>query len=58
MKLHYSMHSPFVRKVLVVAEECGLAGRIELSPQSANPVRRNPEIVAHNPLGQVPTFSA
>ncbi|HXT05707.1 MAG TPA: glutathione S-transferase [Roseiarcus sp.] len=56
MKLYYSATSPYVRKVLVVAEELGLAGRIERLPSAAHPVNRDRGIVAHNPLGQVPTF--
>lgn len=56
MKLLYSPTSPYVRKVLVVAHEVSLADRIEIEKQAANPVDRNPRIVAHNPLGQVPTL--
>lgn len=56
MKLFYSPTSPYVRKVLVVAHELGLADRIEIVKEAANPVDRNPKIVAHNPLGQVPTL--
>lgn len=56
MKLFYSPTSPYVRKVLVVAHELGLADKIELHKEAANPVDRNPKIVAHNPLGQVPTL--
>lgn len=56
MKLYYSPNSPYVRKVLVCAYELGLAGRIELLDSAANPVARDQAIVAHNPLGQVPTL--
>jgi glutathione S-transferase len=56
MKLYYSPTSPFVRKVLVVAHEVGVADRIENLSSAAHPVNRDPEIVGHNPLGQVPTF--
>jgi glutathione S-transferase len=56
MKLYYSPTSPFVRKVLVVAHEVGLADRVENLSSAAHPVNRDPEIVGHNPLGQVPTF--
>lgn len=58
MKLFYSPHSPFVRKVLVVANEAGVADRIELLKSAAGPVARDAEIVALNPLGQVPTLLA
>ena len=56
MKIYYSPTSPYVRKVLVVAHELGLAERIEQLPSAAHPVNRDRGIVAHNPLGQVPTF--
>ena len=56
MKVYYSPFSPYVRKVLVVAHELGLAERIEKLPSAAHPVNRDKEIIAHNPLGQVPTF--
>lgn len=54
MKLRYSQTSPFVRKVLMVAHEVGLADRIELSPTDvwspASP------IVRENPLSKIPTL--
>ena len=56
MKLFYSPASPFVRKVLVVAHEVGLAGKIDRMPAAAGPVDRNATIRAENPLGQVPTL--
>jgi glutathione S-transferase len=56
MKLYFSPTSPYVRKVLVVAHELGLADRIEKLPSAAHPVQRDREIVSQNPLGQVPTF--
>ncbi len=56
MKLFYSPTSPFVRKVMVVAKELDLVDRIELLPASAHPINRSREIIAHNPLGQVPTL--
>jgi glutathione S-transferase len=56
MKLFFSPASPFVRKCLVVAHELGLAERIERLDCAANPVTRDPSIVARNPLGKVPTL--
>lgn len=56
MKLFFSAASPYVRKVMVVAHELGIARRIELLPSAAHPVKRDGTIVAHNPLGQVPTL--
>ena len=56
MKLFYSALSPYVRKCLVAAHELGLRERIELVPAAAHPVNRDRAIVAHNPLGKVPTL--
>ena len=56
MKLFYSAASPYVRKCLVAARELGLHERIELLPAAAHPVNRDRTIVAHNPLGKVPTL--
>jgi glutathione S-transferase len=56
MKLFHSKTSPFVRKVMVTAHELGLAGQLELVPAAAHPVNRDKGILAHNPLGQVPTL--
>jgi glutathione S-transferase len=54
MKLHFALASPFVRKVLVVAHERGLAGRITLLPRAMSPVRPEDELNHHNPLGKIP----
>lgn len=54
MKLFYSPASPYVRKVMAVAHEAGLADRIELLDAAAHPINRDQRIVAHNPLGKVP----
>ena len=56
MKLFFAAASPYVRKVLVVARERGLDERITLVPAAASPVARNPEVVAHNPSGKIPTL--
>ncbi|MFV3074057.1 glutathione S-transferase N-terminal domain-containing protein [Niveispirillum fermenti] len=54
MKLRYSQSSPFVRKVLMVAHEVGLADRIELSPIDVwSP---DSAIVRENPLSKIPTL--
>ena len=58
MKLFYSPTSPYVRKVMVLAHELGLAGRIETRDCAAHPIKRDLSIVAENPLGQVPTLIA
>jgi glutathione S-transferase len=56
MQLYFSPFSPYVRKCLVVAHELGLADRVQLLPSNANPVARDQDIIAKNPLGKVPTF--
>ncbi len=58
MKIYHSPNSPFVRKVMVVAHELDLAGRIERLPSAVGPVRRDATVRRDNPLGQVPTFIA
>ncbi|GAB6842708.1 glutathione S-transferase [Methylorubrum rhodinum] len=56
MKLFHSHTSPFVRKVMVVAHELGLAERIELLPSKVHPVERDRSVLAQHPLAQVPTL--
>ncbi len=56
MKIFHSAASPFVRKVQVTAHELGPGKRIELLESAAHPVNRDPNIVAFNPTGQVPTL--
>lgn len=54
MKLYYSGHSPFARKVRVTAIEKGLDGQIELIPADV----RTPDadFLRINPLGKVPAL--
>jgi glutathione S-transferase len=56
MKLFFSPASPYVRKVMVVANELGLADRIEKLPSAASPVNADQTITPHNPTGKVPTL--
>jgi glutathione S-transferase len=56
LRLFHSPASPFVRKVLVAAQERGLADRIEPVPTGVTPVSRDAAIAAHNPLGKIPTL--
>jgi len=56
MRLFYSPTSPFVRKVLVVAHEAGLAARVETVRAVVSPQRPNAELAAVNPLMKVPTL--
>lgn len=56
MKLYISPASPFARKVRIVAREKGLVGRIE--EVFVDPYANEPELVAANPIVQVPTLIA
>jgi glutathione S-transferase len=56
MKLRYT-RSPFVRKVLVLAQEHGLADRIELAPTSLSPVQGNDSLAIANSLMKVPSLT-
>lgn len=54
MKLHYNIASPYVRKVLAVAIETGLRGRIELVERKMSPVSPDADLNRDNPLGKIP----
>ena len=54
MKLRYAKASPFVRKVIVLAEEAGLADRIELV--ATDVWSDQTDIQTDNPLGKVPAL--
>jgi len=56
MKLYYSPASPYARKVLVLAQETGLAGRIEVISASVTPTKPEPTISKANPLAKIPTL--
>ncbi|MEQ8399183.1 glutathione S-transferase [Thalassobaculum sp.] len=56
MQLIYQTHSPFARKVLVMAHEVGLAAALEVIHQETSPTRRNEAVFALNPLGKVPVL--
>ncbi len=56
MKLYWSSRSPFVRKVMVFAHECGLAGHIECERTLVAMTRPNAELLKINPTGKIPTL--
>jgi len=56
MKLYYSSASPFVRKVLVCAHECGLAGEIELVATKVLPSEPNRDFARVAPLMKLPAL--
>jgi len=56
MKLHWSPFSPFVRKVLVVAHELGIAEQIQCVRTQVAATKPNPELMLENPLSKIPTL--
>jgi glutathione S-transferase len=56
MKLFYQTHSPYARKVLVMAHEVGLADRLQVIHHETSPTLRNEEVFGVNPLGKVPVL--
>jgi len=56
MKLYITAPSPYARKCRIVAREKGLADRIE--EIAVDPYANAPELLASNPLVQVPTLIA
>ena len=56
MKLHWSPRSPYVRKVMVVAHELGLADRLELVRTVVGGTTPHLELMRENPLGKIPTL--
>ncbi len=56
MKLHWSPRSPFVRKVMIVAHERGLAGRIDCMRTVAAMTKPHAELLKENPLSKIPTL--
>jgi glutathione S-transferase len=52
MKLRYSPTSPYVRKVVVLAKEAKIDGKIELVTTSTT----DPGLWGENPIGKVPTL--
>ena len=56
MKLHWSPRSPYVRKVMIVAHELGLADRIETVRTVVGGTQPHVELMRENPLGKIPTL--
>jgi glutathione S-transferase len=56
MKLHWSPRSPFVRKVMIVANELGVADRIQTVRTVVQMTEPNLPLLADNPLGKIPTL--
>jgi glutathione S-transferase len=56
MRLHWSPRSPFVRKVMIVAHEVGLADRIQRVRTVAAMMKPHSELMIDNPLSKIPTL--
>jgi glutathione S-transferase len=56
MKLFYQTHSPYARKVLVMAHELGIASSLEVIHHETSPTSPNETIYKANPLGKVPVL--
>jgi len=56
MKLHWSPRSPYVRKVMIVAHETGLADRIECVRSVAIRTCINADILRDSPVGRIPVL--
>ena len=54
MKLHHSPTSPYVRKVMILLRETGLADRVTLVPHASTPMAEDPALVAAAPLARIP----
>lgn len=56
MRLFHSPTSPYVRKVMILIHEAGLADRVELVPSSGTPLDPGSLPLIQNPLGKVPVL--
>ncbi len=56
MKLYWSSRSPFVRKVMAFAHECGVVGRIECVRTLVAMTQPNADLLKINPTGKIPTL--
>jgi glutathione S-transferase len=56
VKLHWSPRSPFVRKVVIVINELGLAQRIACVRSVVTTTKPNEAVMRDNPLSKIPTL--
>src|SRR5262245_8108752 len=56
MKLHWSPRSPFVRKVMIVAHETGIADRLQCVRTVAAMMKPHAGLMIDNPLSKIPTL--
>jgi glutathione S-transferase len=56
VKLHWSPRSPFVRKVVIVINELGLAPRVAYVRSVVTTTKPNDAVMRDNPLSKIPTL--
>jgi glutathione S-transferase len=56
MKLYYTPTSPFVRKVILVAHEKGIADRLETTFLRPSPTKADAVLSKDNPLSKIPAL--
>ncbi|WP_420227356.1 glutathione S-transferase N-terminal domain-containing protein [Pigmentiphaga litoralis] len=56
MKLHWSPKSPYVRKVMIVAQETGQLDTFEKVRSVAAMLKPNEALMRDNPLSKIPTL--
>lgn len=56
MKLHWSPRSPYVRKVMIAANELSLVDRIETVRTVVQMAKVNADLLPDNPLSKIPTL--
>lgn len=56
MQLFWSPRSPFCRKVVVTAHECGCGERLIVEPTLTGSATLNAALMAHNPTNRIPTL--
>ncbi len=56
MKLHWSPRSPYVRKVMITANELGIADRLTCMRTVVSTFKPAEELFADNPLNKLPTL--
>jgi glutathione S-transferase len=57
LTLYHSHSSPYVRKVMVLAHEAGIADKLTIVTGSGTPLDTGTAPIAANPLGKVPTLA-
>ena len=56
MTLHWSPRSPFVRRVMIVAHEAGVADRLNCVRTVVGGTKPHLDLMRENPLGKLPTL--